>query len=214
MVVLDSMLQDKNMRTLLVINILYSFSGMCIFANTPAVLTDIGFSTVFATGIATSCNSLANCIGKFGMGRVSDKLGCKKMLLLWYGITPLAILYFMMARTVAVPGGIIGALLAGYIGGIYSIPISITAGLLYEDHTSYTTVVSYCTAAATLCNTCSNIIFHGFYDVSGSYLISLTYAFVLSVVCFVLVKGLILRNRKVFLQVAKTDYVIGEHKKR
>ncbi|MFV0527668.1 MAG: MFS transporter [Lachnospiraceae bacterium] len=85
--IMGKSIQDKNMRTLLAVSILYSLGGMCIFVNSPAILADIGFSAVFATGLAAALNSLANCIGKFGMGRLSDKVGSKMMLLLWYGIT-------------------------------------------------------------------------------------------------------------------------------
>ncbi|MFV0529744.1 MAG: hypothetical protein ACK5MN_13635 [Lachnospiraceae bacterium] len=108
-------------------------------------------------------------------------------------------LYFLFVRIPITIAGVIGAILAGCLGGIYSIPIPITANILYTDRDTYTKVVSYCTAAATLCNTFSNIIFHGFYDVSGNYIISLMYTLVLSVTCFVLIIGMIRRNRSLFI---------------
>lgn len=191
-------LPDKNLRALLLITILFNFSGMCVFNHTSAILTDIGFTTAFATGIAASCNSLANCLGKLGMGWVNDRFGCKTMLLVWYGVMPLAVLFFLVFRTAMAPIGVVGGLLGGYLGGIYSIPLTVTAGVLYPDRSSYTVAVSYCTAVATLCSTVSAILFHGFYDVSGSYVISLGYSLVLALFCLVLVIGLIQRNQQAF----------------
>ncbi len=190
--------QRGNLALLLSISILFSLGGMCIFTNVSSVLTDIGFSTLFATGIAVSCNSLANCAGKLGMGRLSDKIGCGKMLMIWYGIVPFTVLYFLMVRFTFFPVGIIGSFLAGLIGGIYSVPIPIVAGRIFDSQYSYARAVSYCTGASALFSTFSNSIFHGFFDISGTYIFSLTYIFVLSLICFILVFIIIRRNREQF----------------
>ncbi len=173
---------------------LFTLGGLCVYNNTAVIVQDLGFEQLFATGTAVSLVSFANIFGKFLMGRLCDRRNMKVVLTIWYVLCVAAALYFAIYRGTTLAIALPGIFIMGFIGGIYSLPIPLLAGKLYKNEEAYTRAVGYCTAAQNMCWAFSSVVFQMFYDVTGTYVVSLLYVAVLasiSVVCLVvLFKGM------------------------
>lgn len=186
---------SANMRSLILISILYSFGSLNLYSYCSSVLTDLGFSVPFSTGVAISVISAAALTGKIGMGFINDKLGTGRMLLMWYGLCPVAALYFIIFRGDFAPTALIGVVLIGLTAGIYSVPVPLACMRLYKGSEAYAYVVSLCTASTSLVSAVSGMIFHSFYDLSGTYIGALLFSLALAVLCFIMVIGLVRKNK-------------------
>lgn len=188
---------SRNFRMLLLINATFSLGPVAICTNTASVLQDIGFSTLFATGTGYSIYSLANSSGKIVMGRLSDRYGPGKMLLVWYGAVPLAMVSFMLCRTPQILPILPGLLLAGLSAGIYGVPLPIICRALYQNTGEQVYAVSLCSSVANFALAVSALIIHSFYDRTGSYMGALAFSLGLSAICLFTVLRLCMRNRSV-----------------
>lgn len=192
---MDRTLRSQNFRILLLLSAAFSLGPVAICTNTSSILQDIGFTALFATGTGYSIYALSNSIGKIIMGRVSDRFGPGKMLLVWYSAVPVAMLYYILFRVpqplLAAPG----LLLAGLSAGIYGVPLPITCRALYRDPADQLYVVSLCTSVTNLALAVSYLIIHSFYDRTGSYMGALVFSLILGSVCFLAVLRLCALNR-------------------
>lgn len=202
---LGKTLPARNFRILLLISAAFSLGPVAICTNTASVLQDIGFSTLFATGTGYSIYAFANSSGKIFMGRISDRYGPGKMLLVWYAAVPLAMAYFMLCRTPQLLPILPGLLLAGLSAGIYGVPLPIICRALYQDAAEQVYAVSLCTSVTNLALAVSYLIIHSFYDRTGSYMGALTFSLVLSAVCLLAVLRLCIINRKVLFPLFPTE---------
>ncbi|MBP3737190.1 MAG: MFS transporter [Lachnospiraceae bacterium] len=187
-----------NLRLLLLIAILYNIGIICIDGSMAVVLIEKGYAQVFATGAAVSVAGFANMAGKLIMGEVNDRLGTHRMAIAWYGIAIFTTGFFLFYNGTSIPAACIGAASVGFISGIYSIPLPALSARLFRTQNAYNSAVSYLSAATCLCFSMANIIFHGLYDRTGSYHLSLIYAFTLACICFCIVVLVVVRNRKAF----------------
>lgn len=195
--------EESNLRIFILMNVFFSMGALSLYSNISSVLMEMDFSIVFSTGIAISVISLANCAGKFIMGTINDRYSTKNMLLVWYGLCPLAGLFFLLYRGNTSAVALAGAALIGSIGGIYTVPTPLVSMRLFADNDTYTCVVSYCTAASSLSSAFSGLLFHGFYDYTGTYKGALFFTVVLSMMCYYLVIRLLHGNRTVFFTNAR-----------
>lgn len=193
---------ERDMRSMMLMHSMFAISALCVYTNLPSVVVEIGFSTVFATGTAVSVASLFNCLGKVVMGKVNDRFGVPCMTCLWYGVCPLAMLYFVLIRVQIVPVALVGIMLIGISAGIYSVPIPLIAGCLFREDGDYARVISLCSAASSLCTSVSSMIYHRFYDVSGTYRGALLFAAALSAASLVIALRLLHRNRNAFCEIS------------
>lgn len=189
---------SRNLQLLLTVSAAFALGALAIYTNISSVLQDIGFTVLFATGAAASCCSLANSVGKIFMGWVSDRFGVKRMLLLWYGLCPAAMAYFLFCRGTDTALALPGIFLIGFTAGIYSVPLPLACGRLFQDRGIYLTAVSLCTAASNLCTAFSSLICHGFFEQTGSYVGSLLFALALSLIDLAAVLCLLRQNRAAF----------------
>ena len=183
--------ENTKIWMLIAINSLFSLGALCVYSNTAVILIDIGFSQIFATGLAISMICFSNIMGKFIMGRLCDRRNMWKVLIAWYILCIGAALYFVFFRFTNIMVAVPGIVLIGFIGGIYSLPVPLMTGKLFTASKTYTQVIGYCTAAANLSTAFAGFIFHKFYDISGTYLYAMIYVAVLAVLCAFLVWSLI-----------------------
>lgn len=189
---------SKNLRLLAFISGSFSLGTLAVYSNLSSIIQDIGFTGAFATGIAASCNSLANSFGKILMGWVNDHFGTKRMLLFWYGVCPVAMLYFILMRNTVAVAAVPGILLIGFTSGIYSVPGVLVCSKLFPKRGHYLYAVGICTAVGNLCPAVSGLICHGLYEQTGAYVSSMFLALLLACSCFATVVDLILKNRNIF----------------
>ena len=189
---------SRNLRLLAFISGAFSLGTLAVYSNLSSIIQDIGFTVTFATGIAASCNSLANSFGKILMGWVNDHFGTKRMLLFWYGVCPFAMLYFVLMRNAVVAAAVPGIFLIGFTSGIYSVPGALVCSKLFPERGHYLYAVGICTAVGNLCPAVSGQICHGLYEQTGAYVSSMLFALLLACGCFAAVAALILKNRTLF----------------
>ncbi len=175
---------SRDFRILLLVSAAFSLGPVAICTNVSSILQDIGFTSLFAAGTGYSIYAFSNSIGKVLMGRLSDRAGTGKMLLLWYGAVPVAMLYFMLCRTPSPVLAAPGLMLAGLSAGIYGVPLPITCRALYRDPAEQLYVISVCTSITNLALSVSYLIIHGFYDRTGSYMGAILFSLILASVCF------------------------------
>ena len=185
----------SNLCSLLLINALCSLGASSLYSNLSAVLIDLKYPQVFATGIVVSIASVMNIVGKVAVGRMVDKYGMR-IVRIWYLICIIDSAFFAVFRIQNTVLAFIGAVLVGFCGGIYSVPTPLMAVRLFKDSRDYSKVISYSTAAQNLCSAFVGVIFHGLFDFTGSYLVSLLYMTVMSILCYLTVFLLYMRNRQ------------------
>lgn len=188
--------RSRDFRRLTVSSLLFALGTLVIFGNITAILYDIGFSMLFATGVAASVASVSNFSGKILMGIVADRLSIKAMIYIWYGLSIAASLFFVFFRTSSTVVAVIGVLIVGIIGAIYSVPVPLVCAKLFPESDAYTKVVSFSTSASALSTAFSGMLFHKVYEITGTYEASLLYTAALAVVCFALMHSLVRRNKE------------------
>ncbi len=177
---------SRNYRILFLMSALFASGCLCLYTNIPSVLQDIGFSVSFATGIAASILSIMNCIGKIVMGKVNDKFGSSVFLIIWYVCAFIASIYFLFYRGLSSGIALVGVILIGISGGIYSVPIPVITEKLFANKENYTFVISRCTAGTSILSAFSGLLFHGCYDLTQSYVLSLILNGVFTGICMML----------------------------
>lgn len=189
---------SRDTRTLLFITGCFSLGALGIFTNVASVIQDAGLPSLFATGIALSCASFSNSLGKIGMGWINDRFGTGVMLMLWYGICPLSMAYFLLFPAPSEALAIPGALLIGFTAGIYTVPVPLACSKLFRDRELCLSAMSICSAGINLFYALTGFICHGFYDYTGSYAGALLFSTVLGVLAFAVLMVLLRRERQVF----------------
>ncbi len=145
---------------------LLSFMASGPNAHTIPYLTDIGYSTAFATSVMSFIMIMLTA-GKIGIGFLYDKMGT---LLGGVFISLCCVVFPVCAVFALAPGGVwIYAVFYGIASAGFSVPVTVMIEKYFGSR-DFATIFSFCTMVTTLSAAIAAPIMGAVYDTIGSYI--------------------------------------------